>query len=385
MSFWIASGFVLLATLIAIILSIIRARANSSDEYNATIYHDQLNEIERDINHGVLSPIDGEALKTEIKKRLEKNTKIVLANAKDQSKQAGARASITVAIAIVGIIPFTSYGLYSYLGSPGKPDLPFANRQFNPSVDAASAEMDSLVKKLRERLDQNPNQLKGWILLGQSLVNLKRFNAASNAFKQALKIAPNRAEIAASAAETGFMAKDGKFDQEVRDYFKMAQRLNPEEHKALYYLGLDSFMAKKYASAIQYWVDLISISPAGAPWMDNVRGRLIDAAKAGSLKISNFIPRLKSASKSSKKLKQGRDAAPTQEDIHNANEMSKKDRGIFIRSMVEKLANRLKSEPNDLNGWQKLARAYRVLGEKKKATMAEKRVQELKKRNSKKF
>ena len=379
MSFWIASGFVLLATLIAIILSIIRARANSSDEYNATIYHDQLNEIERDINHGVLNPIDGEALKTEIKKRLEKNTKIVLANAKDQSKQAGARASITVAIAIVGIIPFTSYGLYSYLGSPGKPDLPFANRQFNPSVDAASAEMDSFVKKLRERLDQNPNQLKGWILLGQSLVNLKRFNAASNAFKQALKIAPNRAEIAASTAETRFMAKDGKFDQEVRDYFKMAQRLNPEEHKALYYLGLDSFMAKKYASAIQYWVDLISISPAGAPWMDNVRGRLIDAAKAGSLKISNFIPRLKSASKSSKNLQQSRELVPTQEDINNANEMSKKEREKFIRSMVERLASRLKSAPNDLNGWRRLARSYRVLGEQKKAAEAEQRAIELEK------
>ena len=379
MSFWIASGFVLLATLIAIILSIIRARANSSDEYNATIYHDQLNEIERDINHGVLSPIDGEALKTEIKKQLKRNTKIVLANAKHQSKQAGARAPITVAIAIVGIIPFTSYGLYSYLGSPGKPDLPFANRQFNPSVDAASAEMDSLVKKLRERLDQNPNQLKGWILLGQSLVNLKRFNAASNAFKQALKIAPNRAEIAASTAETRFMAKDGKFDQEVRDYFKMAQRLNPEEHKALYYLGLDSFMAKKYASAIQYWVDLISISPAGAPWMDNVRGRLIDAAEASNLKISNFIPRLKSASKSSKKLQQSGEPAPTQEDINNANEMSKKEREKFIRSMVERLASRLKSAPNDLNGWRRLARSYRVLGEQKKAAEAEQRAIELEK------
>jgi cytochrome c-type biogenesis protein CcmH len=379
LSFWIASGFVLLATLIAIILSIIRARANSSDEYNATIYHDQLNEVKRDIDHGVLSAEDGEALKTEIKKRLEKNTKIVLANAKDQSKQAGARSPITVAIAIVGIIPFTSYGLYSYLGSPGKPDLPFANRQFNPSFDAASAKMDSLVKKLRERLDQNPNQLKGWILLGQSLVNLKRFNAASNAFKQALKIAPNRAEIAASAAETRFMAKDGKFDQEVRDYFKMAQRLNPEEHKALYYLGLDSFMAKKYASAIQYWVDLISISPAGAPWMDNVRGRLIDAAEASNLKISNFIPRLKSASKSSKKLRQSREPAPTQEDINNANEMSKKEREKFIRSMVERLANSLKSAPNDLNGWRRLARSYRVLGEQKKAAEAEQRAIELEK------
>ena len=379
MSFWIASGCILLATLIAIIPLIIRARANSSDEYDATIYHDQLNEIQRDIDHGVLSSIDGEALKTEINKRLEKNTKIVLAKAKDQSKHAGTKAPITVAIAIVGIIPLTSYGLYSYLGSPGKPDLPFANRQFNPSVDVASAEMDSLVKKLRERLDQNPNQLKGWILLGQSLVNLKRFNAASDAFKQALKIAPNRAEIAASTAETRFMAKDGKFDQEVRDYFKMAQRLNPEEHKALYYLGLDSYMAKNHATAIQYWVDLISISPVGAPWMDNVRGRLIDAAKAGSLKISDFTPRLKSRSKDPKKLKQGRDVAPTQEDIRNAGEMSEKDRGIFIRSMVEKLANRLKSEPNDLNGWRRLARSYRVLGEQKKAAEAEQRAIELEK------
>ena len=152
---------------------------------------------------------------------------------------------------IAGVIPLMSYGLYYYLGSPEKPDLPFASRQFSSSIDTANVEMNNLVKKLRERLDQNPNQLKGWILLGKSLVSLNRFNDASNAFKQALKIAPDRAEIAASTAETRFMAKDGKFDQEVRDYFKMAQRLNPEEHKALYYLGLDYYMAKKHASAIQ--------------------------------------------------------------------------------------------------------------------------------------
>jgi len=138
-------------------------------------------------------------------------------------------------------------------------------------------------------------------------------------------------------------------------------------------------MAKKYASAIQYWVDLISISPAGAPWMDNVRGRLIDAAEAGNLKISNFIPRLKSASKSSKKLQQSGEPAPTQEDINSANEMSEKERENFIRSMVEQLANRLKSKPNDLNGWRRLARAYKVLGETKKAAMAERRIKTLEK------
>ena len=379
MSFGVASALILLATLIVVILPIMRARANSSDEYNLTVYNDQLNEIERDLDRGTLSLLDGQALKAEIEKRIEKNEKNISAKAKGKLKKTSVKTPIILAIVIAGVIPLMSYGLYYYLGSPEKPDLPFASRQFSSSVDTANVEMNNLVKKLRERLDQNPNQLKGWILLGKSLVSLNRFNDASNAFKQALKIAPDRAEIAASAAETGFMAMDGKFNQEVRYFFKMSQKLNPREHKALYYLGLDSFMTKKYALAIQYWVDLISISPAGAPWMDNVRGRLIDAAEAGNLKISNFIPRLKSASKSSKNLQQSREPAPTQEDINNANEMSKKEREKFIRSMVERLASRLKSAPNDLNGWRRLARSYRVLGEQKKAAKAEQRAIELEK------
>ena len=39
----------------------------------------------------------------------------------------------------------------------------------------------------------------------------------------------------------------------------------------------------------------------------------------------------------------------------------------MIRSMVESLADRLKEEPDDLGGWRRLARAYQVLGETKKA------------------
>ena len=49
----------------------------------------------------------------------------------------------------------------------------------------------------------------------------------------------------------------------------------------------------------------------------------------------------------------------------------------FIRSMVERLADRLKDEPNDLKGWQRLARAYQVLGEKEKAEEALARIRAL--------
>ena len=375
MIFWVASVVILLGVLIAIIVPITRARANSSHEYNATIYYDQLNEIKRDLDRGLLSPLDGEALKAEIEKRLETNEKNITAEATNKQKKPSTRIPIVMAILMAGVIPFMSYGLYFYLGSPEKKDLPFAKRKPVSSVDTTNVKMDVLVKKLRKRLDQDPDQLKGWILLGKSLVNLNRFDDASKAFKRALEIAPNRAEIASFAAETSFMAQGGEFNQEVRYFFKLAQKINPREHKALYYLGLDAFMEKKYSTAIQYWVDLISISPVGAPWLDSVRDRLIVASKAGKLKISSFASRVKSQRLNDNQ--QSPEPSPTQEDIKNANDMSEKERKFFIRSMVDRLAERLKSEPNNLNGWRRLARAYRVLGEKQNAALVEKRIIEL--------
>jgi cytochrome c-type biogenesis protein CcmH len=50
--------------------------------------------------------------------------------------------------------------------------------------------------------------------------------------------------------------------------------------------------------------------------------------------------------------------------------MSEKDRGEMIRSMVVRLADRLKENGSDVEGWQRLLRAYLVLGEREKAIAA---------------
>ena len=50
--------------------------------------------------------------------------------------------------------------------------------------------------------------------------------------------------------------------------------------------------------------------------------------------------------------------------------MSDEERTAFIRSMVERLAERLEAEPEDFDGWLRLARAYGVLGEAAKARSA---------------
>jgi cytochrome c-type biogenesis protein CcmH len=50
--------------------------------------------------------------------------------------------------------------------------------------------------------------------------------------------------------------------------------------------------------------------------------------------------------------------------------MSEKDRGEMIRGMVARLADRLKENGGDVDGWQRLLRAYMVLGERDKAFAA---------------
>ena len=61
---------------------------------------------------------------------------------------------------------------------------------------------------------------------------------------------------------------------------------------------------------------------------------------------------------------------PTREDIEAAGKLSAEERMAMIRSMVDGLAARLEDAPEDPAGWERLARAYAVLAERKKAKAA---------------
>ncbi|MDH5488550.1 MAG: c-type cytochrome biogenesis protein CcmI, partial [Rhodospirillaceae bacterium] len=64
----------------------------------------------------------------------------------------------------------------------------------------------------------------------------------------------------------------------------------------------------------------------------------------------------------------------------DAQKMDGADQQEMIRSMVERLAARLQENPDDLEGWVRLERAYQVLGEAEKALGAQKEIERLKAR-----
>jgi cytochrome c-type biogenesis protein CcmH len=61
---------------------------------------------------------------------------------------------------------------------------------------------------------------------------------------------------------------------------------------------------------------------------------------------------------------------PRPEDIANARDMTDQQRSQMIRGMVDRLATRLHEDGSDLDGWLRLLRAYKVLGDHAKASAA---------------
>jgi cytochrome c-type biogenesis protein CcmH len=67
---------------------------------------------------------------------------------------------------------------------------------------------------------------------------------------------------------------------------------------------------------------------------------------------------------------------PNAADIAAAARMSEDERSAMIRSMVERLAERLQREPGDVDGWLRLGRAYAVLGDGQRSRDAYRRATE---------
>ena len=115
----------------------------------------------------------------------------------------------------------------------------------------------------------------------------------------------------------------------------------------------------------------MAISQQDAPWRSIVNEQINQAAKELGIDVATIKPTLEAQAiaigvqKAYDNAQTEKAAAPgpTTTDVKAAMGMSKGDRSKMIRSMVERLAAKMKQNPKDKDGWIRLERAYRVLGE----------------------
>ena len=307
------------------------------------VYKDQLQEIDRDRAAGLIGDAEAEAARLEVSRRLlvaaDHDAPSVLAPAASRNLRRRAAA-----LAALVILPLGPPALYIALGSPSLPGEPAFARVKSPQGNESIA---SLVSQVEAHLARNPNDGSGWEVIAPVYMRLGRFDDAVEARRKSLALNGATAARESDLGEALASAADGVVTAEAKDLFERAVSRDPHEAKARYFLGLAAEQDGKADEAAAIWRSLLAEAPAGAQWLEFVRGAL---ARVASAPVAA--------------------AGPSVDEVAAAAKMSDDQRRGMIRGMVARLADRLQNDGADVEGWLRLVRSYVVLGDRDRARSA---------------
>jgi len=345
----VCAAFILIA--LGLILRPMLRRQSAADQrlgYDVAVYRDQLAEVERDQERGLLTAEQANAVKAEVQRRMLAAAEADQAEPATDAKalETGRWLRLTAAMLILLAVPGGSLALYALLGAPGLPAQPFSERQNSPEFRSAQ-----VIETLEARLAESPDA-RGFALLAGAYRQVGRLDDAVAAYRKAIELGGGNPELYSSLGEVLALAQGGGVGPESRQAFLQALQLDRADPRARFYLGLSKAQIGKAAEAIAIWRDLEKDTPADAPWREMLQKQIAQAAEAAKLDANSIAPQPPSL-----------DGA--QAPVTAMPKLAGQD--AMIRQMVAGLAAKLAQNPNDVDGWLRLSRSYRVLNEFEKA------------------
>ena len=234
-------------------------------------------------------------------------------------------------------LPLLALPLYLALGRPDLPGHSFAG---DAAPEAMPETVQAAIARLADHLKANPNDLEGWTLLARSKAKLGQPDEAVTAWRRAVALAPDDADLGADLAEALTLANQGVVPEEARTRFERVQAARPDDPRAGHYLALARLQAGDERGALDRWAKLVAASPANAPWLPMVRQRLAEIADRLHLDPAAITPQPRPAEPPA--------AAGSEEQT---------------RALAATLTARLKTNPGDADGWLRLIAAYENLAD----------------------
>lgn len=355
MMLWLVMALMTAAAIFAVLWPLSR-RAPLRTGSDVAVYRDQLEEIERDRSAGLIGEREAEAARVEVSRRLLAAADVAVSAPQESS---GRRRRV-VALAALLLLPVGTGALYLTLGSP---DLPAQSQAARRELPPEQRSIADLVARVEAHLESNPGDGRGWEVVGPVYMRLGRYDDAVKARRNALRLLESTAVREADLGEALTGAANGIVTAEARAAFERALRLDPGDFRARYFSGLAAEQDGRPKDAAGIWRRLLEGAPADAGWIGFVREALLRVDPAATLPPS----RPGAASPDAADPSAGPSAGPSAADVAAASQMSPEQRDTMVRGMVARLAERLKQDGSDVEGWLRLLRAYMVLGDKEQA------------------
>ena len=288
--FWLVALFLALVVTVLLALPLLRplrAEETTLLSLNAQVFRERLAELEKDYRE---ARIDEETF-TGLKIELERNLLLLADSVVTPQRQQ--RRSRVLFFALLLALPAAA-GLF-YYQLQFNPQLPIwweSNRELTPAVDAVLAgqappadadkhTMPEFIRALQKHMERTPDDAHGWFLLGISYLQLSMNEQARQAFERAWRLDPERPEVVLAYAQSLILGNDGQINPQSRALLDQVLAGNPHHEGALILLGMGSYRASDFATAVDAFTRLQTLhgthSAAGSEASQEISRMLADA------------------------------------------------------------------------------------------------------------
>ncbi|WP_265499330.1 c-type cytochrome biogenesis protein CcmI [Paracoccus beibuensis] len=365
--FWIFAAGLTAIVAYAILSPVWRARgrAEPAAAFDLRVYRDQLREVERDLDRGVIRADDADRLRVEIgRKVLDADRRLTQA-----APTAAAGRPIVAGVVMAGLLAIAAT-LYLSEGVPGASDMPLQARLVaadaayrdrpsqaeaeaavpprpQPDLSAVDPEYLDMVEQLRQAVARTPDDPQGLQLLSTHEMRLGNLPAARAAQERLVGIEGDNATAAQLMQLATLMieAAGGVVTPEAESVLSGALAKDPDQPQARYLQGVLLIQNGRPDRAFPIWRRLLEEGPETAPWIPSIRAAIADLAwLAGD---ADYTPPAL--------------PGPDADALAAAEDMPLQDRQQMIEGMVAGLQQRLATEGGSPSEWARLVGALGVL------------------------
>lgn len=281
-SFWIVAGIFIVGALLFVLPTLWSKKDRDAgverDATNIDVYRDQLAELDSDLRSDILTREQYEQSKRELQQRMLQD---IPEDGNTTTTVMGGRHNVATMTVTALALPVLAVSLYLAIGNT-KALLPQPAAE-HPSMSAGEGQgghpdFSSVMENLIAKLEENPDNVEGWLMLGRTYAMMQRFNEAKEAYEKALALTPEDSAIITDYADIVAMTNNGSLVGKPTELIKKALSLDPNNPKALALAGTAEFEEKRYKEAARYWEKLAAlIPPSEAELVQSVNDSIAEA------------------------------------------------------------------------------------------------------------
>lgn len=277
---WLGALGLVLFTLAVLLPSLLREttpQPSTSDDALRALYRAQMQELAREQTAGNLTEAELLQAQDELQRRLlaELDRRTLPKNWQNTTwlpRLSG--------LLLVVVLPVAAFVLYLQVGDPQAA----ARLAQSDAMDhgASNMQVEAMVQGLADRLQAQPDNLPGWVMLARSYETLERYTDAAASYQQATEVAvaqnlsaEDQARLWADRADALGSAQGGKLNGAAADAIAQALTLNPQQAKALALAGAAAVQVADYALARQHWQRLLGLLEPGSDMALKVQDDLL--------------------------------------------------------------------------------------------------------------